>query len=232
MTAMNAMVTETEIVLSMDTLVSKRLPEGNIEPSYFTQKFEILPFAKSIIAGTGSFGVIELAISLARKMLVRDVTTLARILSDYLRDRDNSDLLPGKSTATVYIFGFDKGGKTRAYALRSTADFSVNEVASTDNPNALLKPQPDDKQHLQELTNYVRDSDARIDERFVQIMRKQKEWDDALEDTNENKVGIGGENTLVIIADDFQQVALFKIDIFPDYEEQYKFCLKHVDVKY
>ena len=66
MTALNALIDTDTIILSMDTLVSMKDPKGKTVPQYFTQKFEYLPFAQSVIAGTGVIDVLKKAIKYAR----------------------------------------------------------------------------------------------------------------------------------------------------------------------
>lgn len=228
MTALNALVSKDDITISMDTLVSGRTKEGALTPLYFTQKFHILPSAQSVIAGTGMFDILREAIGLSQKLLVRDVSTLAELISDYLGTRDNSALLPDKGTATIYIFGFDMDQHTHAYALRSGENFNIDEIANYQNPKYILKPQQSEEK-MRVLTEYTQNDNLSLELQFKKIMEQQKKWDDELDASDKCKVNIGGENVLISMVSGFQQAAILKIDKFSDYDEQYKYCLRKLN---
>ena len=69
MTALNAEISPNSIVLSMDTLASRKDDNGKTVPSYFTQKFEYYPFTQSILCGTGDFSIIRIAMDESRSIL-------------------------------------------------------------------------------------------------------------------------------------------------------------------
>lgn len=221
MTAMNALIEDENITLSMDTLVSTMDENSRIVPSYFTQKFEYLPFAKSVIAGTGNFEVIKQAFEMSRRILACEVDTLSEIISDCFEQLDRDKYgITDTSTTTVYIFGFTDAGETRAYALRSTNNFQAEIVAGTGNNKLLIKPNLMSVEGFAEEIEKANDSDD-LDQSLVDIMRAEKKYDDERDD----KVGIGGENIRLVLGNDSNVAICGKIDTFDDYLDQYQFAL-------
>ncbi|MBO2724804.1 terminase [Lactiplantibacillus plantarum] len=226
MTALNAMITEDTIVISMDMLVSKLNSVGELVPAYFTQKFEYMPFAKSVICGTGNYNIIQKAIESSRSILAKDVDTFTTFTSEFLITLNKSKYkITDTNTTTVYIFGFDEDGNTRGYALRSTNDFSPDLIAGSDNPSMIFKPD------LSSVPGFSEDMGLVLNEtddikKFIQMMRVEKKYDDQL---TTGKVGIGGENILLIIGDNANTAAIQKIDVFDDYDEQYEYALENLN---
>uniref|UniRef100_UPI00155A2EF0 terminase n=1 Tax=Lactiplantibacillus plantarum TaxID=1590 RepID=UPI00155A2EF0 len=180
MTALNAMITKDTIVISMDMLVSKLNSVGELVPAYFTQKFEYMPFAKSVICGTGNYNIIQKAIESSRSILAKDVDTFTTFTSEFLITLNKSKYkITDTNTTTVYIFGFDEDGNARGYALRSTSDFLPDLIASSDNPSMILKPD------LSSVPGFSEDMGSVLNEtddikKFIQMMRVEKKYDDQL----------------------------------------------------
>lgn len=80
MTAMNALIEDNGITLSMDTLVSTRKKNGKVVPYYYTQKFEYYPFTKSILCGTGDFNVIQKVMNFSKKSCLKKLRLLLSLL--------------------------------------------------------------------------------------------------------------------------------------------------------
>lgn len=220
MTAMNAMIGSDSIILSMDTLVSTYDEDGNIIPNYFTKKFEYMPFAKSVICGTGSSDVIEAAINISRRMLACEVDALAKMLSECLFGLDEDEYhISDAHTSTIYIYGFTEDGTVNAYALRSTKKFECELIADSDNPKTLIKPNFGEE-FLDKANKALEQDDYFM--AFRDVMRIEKEYDNQ---AGKHKVGIGGENTCLIIAKDSNDAIIKKIDTFDDYSDQYQFAL-------
>lgn len=219
MTAMNALVRSDTIVLSMDTLVS--VNDGDrLVPGYFSQKFEYLPFAKSVICGTGNFEITKEVFKFSRTILVCEVDTLLELVFKKLVDLDRNEYSRDESTVTIYIFGFDENGKTKAFSLRSTKNFIPELIADSKNPRNILKPSINNNIYSNRIMGAFNQDDEF--KALVDIMRIQKEYDDTI---STEKVGIGGENVCLLIADNSKVSIINKIDVFDDYQEKYKFCL-------
>ncbi|QLL68639.1 terminase [Lactobacillus johnsonii] len=218
MTALNAEISPNSIVLSMDTLASRKDDSGKTVPSYFTQKFEYYLFTQSILCGTGDFSIIRIAMDKARSILSKEVKTFSLIIRDFLKnniEKVNTD-------TTIYIFGFDEDLNTHAYALRSTDRFDMQEIASYSNPNWILKPK------CEEAIDYLLNGDSNNKIHiFKELMKIEKNIDDK---KIENKVGIGGQNILIdLVVKDGKILSITNIiDEFEDYDKQYKFCLDNL----
>ena len=120
-------------------------------------------------------------------------------------------------TSTIYILGFTKDGKTKAFALRSVNDFDAQVIADEGQACAIFKPDltsADDFFDELEMANKIED----IDERLVNIMRVEKKYDDL----DSYGVGIGGENVRLIFNSGASDARISKIDIFDDYASQYR----------
>lgn len=221
MTAMNAMVEPNAITLSMDTLASRRDKNGDVVPYYFSQKFEYYPFARSILCGTGSFSVIQKAMAFAKKILAKEVNTFTQIISDFLIDNPFN---PNDETSTVYIFGFDEILRPHAFALRSTNNYKIEEIANYNHPNWFVKPAS--KAALDYLDQINSMDTMNL---LKNLMRKEKEIDDA--SSSKEKVGIGGENIVISLMpiNDNLIAAINIIDTFDDYDQQYQYCLDHIN---
>lgn len=221
MTAMNALIENNSITLSMDTLVSRRVKNGEIVPSYYTQKFEYYPFTKSILCGTGDFNVIQKVMAFSKQILSKEVETFTELVNDFLVENHFSE---SKETSTIYIFGFDDDLRPHAFALRSTSNYSREEVAGYNKPNMLIKPASSE---ISKYFESIKNADS--EEMFKKLMRKEKEIDDKASGTT--KVGIGGENILIsVIPYDGKLISVFKtIDVFNDYNDQYSYCLRHIN---
>lgn len=221
MTAMNALIEDNVITLSMDTLVSRRTKNGEVVPSYYTQKFEYYPFTKSILCGTGDFNVIQKVMAFSKKVLSKEVETFTEIIDDFLIENYFSE---SKETSTIYVFGFDNNLRPHAFALRSTSNYHIEEVANYNKPNMLIKPASSEiSKYFESLKNI--DSE----EIFKRLMRKEREIDDRA--SKSTKVGIGGENIFIsIIPYGGKLMSVCKtIDTFDDYDDQYNYCLRHLN---
>lgn len=222
MTAMNALIEDNGITLSMDTLVSTRKKNGKVVPYYYTQKFEYYPFTKSILCGTGDFNVIQKVMNFSKKILSKEVETFTELIDDFLIENHFSK---SKETSTIYILGFDDNLLPHAFALRSTNDYSIEEVANYNHPNFLMKPSSVEISKYFSLLKNTENSD----DLFKKIMRKEKEIDDNT--AQDKRVGIGGENILIsVLPYDGKLMSVCKtIDVFDDYDNQYNYCLKHIN---
>lgn len=221
MTAMNAIIEPDAVTLSMDTLVSTRDKKGNVIPSYFTQKFKFYPFTKSILSGTGDFNVIQKAMAFSESILSREVITYTEMMSDFLFE---NKFHLNKESSTIYIFGFDENLLLHAFALRSTNNYRIEEIANYERPNFLIKP------NYQTALDYLNDlKSENTDDLLIKLMRKEKEID-ATAPLNK-KVGIGGENVVIsLVLNDGKLLSVVKvIDTFDDYDQQYQYCLDHID---
>lgn len=221
MTILNASVAANEIILTMDTLVSNRI-EGSLEPAYFTQKFEYLPFANSIVCGTGNFDILRKIFDLTKNLLVREVDTLAVLVRGYAQ-KEFIDMLDESKygTSTIYIFGFDEQKRTRVYALRSTNGYNLQYIAGFDRPSMILKP--DISNTYKSRLMKVMDQDGY--DSFIDIAKINKEYDDSLADNDKQKVGVGGELVAIVLSANYNEAIVSKIYTFEDYEEQYQFAL-------
>lgn len=221
MTAMNVLIESNAITLSMDTLVSTRDKSGGIVPAYFTQKFNYYPFTKSILCGTGNYNVIQKAMAFSESILSREVITYTEMMSDFLFENKFN---LNKETATIYIFGFDENLLLHAFALRSTNNYEIEEIANYERPNIIIKP---GYQAAINYLNSLRNEDT--DDLLIKLMRKEKEIDAAA--PLNKKVGIGGENVVIsLIPNDGKLLSVVKvIDVFNDYDEQYQYCLDRIN---
>lgn len=221
MTAMNAMIEPNAVTLSMDTLVSRRDKKDGIVPAYFTQKFKFYPFTKSILCGTGDYNVIQKAMIFSENILSREVMTYTEMMSDFLFENKFN---LNKETSTIYIFGFDENLLLHAFALRSTNNYEIEEIANYRQPNFIVKP---GYQTMMDYLNSLKNEST--DDIFIKLMRKEKEIDATV--PLEKKVGIGGENTVIsLTTDNGKLLSVVKvIDTFEDYDQQYQYCLDHIN---
>ncbi|WP_258115631.1 terminase [Levilactobacillus yiduensis] len=217
MTALNALIDTDTIVLSMDTLVSMKDSEGKTVPQYFTQKFEYLPFAQSVIAGTGVLDVLKKSFNASREILAFEVDVLADNISKFLKEDEWVSSLPKELTSTIYVLGFTKDGETKAFALRSTNNFDAQVIAAEGQATAIFKPDLSSTDgFFDELEAANRTED--VDERLVKLMRVEKKYDDL----DPYGVGIGGENIRLVFNSDASDARISKIDVFDDYVSQYQ----------
>lgn len=224
MTILNASVAADEIILTMDTLVSNR-DEENLEPVYFTQKFEYLPFADSIVCGTGNLDILRKVFDLTKSLLVREVDTLAEIVRDYAQKEFTHMLDETKyGTSTIYIFGFDEQKRTRAYAIRSTDGYNLQYIAGYDKPSMILKPDITGAYKSRQIEALNQEGFKS----FIDIAKINKEYDDSLMDSDAQKVGVGGELVAIVLSANYNQAIVSKLYTFEDYEEQYQFALNKI----
>jgi hypothetical protein len=221
MTALNAMIQKDLILLSMDTQVSTRT-DGKIGPAYYNQKFEVLPFAKSVIAGTGDYDTIIKAMQITKRLLVRDVETLAEMLRDTLKHEELNE----ERRSTLYLFGYDDVSRIRAFALRSGNSFEIEDLLKEESGILVLKPELENRKEFLDLIE--NDSLDQVIQGFKLTMRKQKMIDEKKDVGDPERVGIGGENILCLIGENFERINMFKIDRFDDYDEQYNLALSNI----
>lgn len=223
MTAFNALLSNGEILLSMDTQVSRYDEKGILVPSYFTQKFEYMPFCKTIVTGTGNYDVINHVFNDVRRMLVKEIDTLADIVADGLAKLDYSEFQLDKSTATIYLLGYTASNETKAYAFRSTQGFAKTVVAKENQEQLFIKPNLFDVEGFKtEIDNALELDD--ISEQFVELMKIEKKYDEL----TDNPVGIGGENIVIAVSNEADNATILKLDVFDDYQEKYQMALDYI----
>lgn len=152
----------------------------------------------------------------------KEVETFTELIDDFLIENHFSK---SKETSTIYILGFDDNLLPHAFALRSTNDYSIEEVANYNHPNFLIKPSSVEISKYFSLLKNTENSD----DLFKKLMRKEKEIDDNT--AQDKRVGIGGENILIsVLPYDGKLMSVCKtIDVFDDYDNQYNYCLKHIN---
>jgi hypothetical protein len=115
---------ENQVCVATDTLATS----NNGTPRYFTNKAQILPHLKMIVAGTGAAGFMDRWIAGINNIPVRGIDHLDYLATAHLPDAWGGFKLqisiPDNLTTTIYHFGFSEvTGVIHAYAYRSDNGF-------------------------------------------------------------------------------------------------------------
>ena len=125
MTALNFVLSEDTVIISMDTLSSRAVDHG---PHKFVSKIFPLPHMNCVICGTGNMGAILDWFCFVEKNIVAngiyqlDLLTSQTIIP-FMDDHN------GENSCTIYQFGLhETDNKFHGYAYRSTNKFSSEEI--------------------------------------------------------------------------------------------------------
>ncbi|MBP1154835.1 MULTISPECIES: hypothetical protein [unclassified Paenibacillus] len=204
MTALNFILTEQEIVVSMDTLASRE----DKEPFKFVSKIFPLPHIRTIMCGTGNLELLlNWHIIIQTKIVSRDIEYVDRYATQFLRELDSK--YPDELSATVYHFGYsEKEDKLKGYAYRKEKQFESELMVYGIGTKPPLET---------ELVYTIFDNNDNYDKALIEMMEEQKRRDDI---KTEDKVGIGGEIQMCVMNTNFFTIAI--VHRFADYEETYR----------
>ncbi|SCP99552.1 hypothetical protein [Anaerobium acetethylicum] len=217
MTALNFLLMEDMVSISMDTL---SLSMENRMPYKFVSKFVHLPQMNCVICGTGNMlAIIHWIAYVQERMAANGIYQLNLLTSQRLKEFMKREVVNAELSTTIYQFGLSElDNNFHGYAYRSTNNFESEEIAygiGVKPPEVFIE----NGTLNMELIGF---DGNHIEESFIRIMEKQKERDDMLPE----KVGIGGCVQLIILT---RGGAITKtINVFDDFEEQYTFVCKQL----
>lgn len=213
MTALNFITDENYIAVSTDTL---SLSAENYQPYKFLDKAFLLQQMNCIIAGTGNMKAILHWVAYVREFAYANgIDWLNKIARRSLPEVMHHEVVSDEVTTTIYQFGLSETDNYfRSYAYRSTNSFESEEIAY----GLGIKPpdvfDTDDKRKLA-LAEFDDSTQEALESSFVNLMCKQKEYDDSL--PKRQRVGIGGKIQLLLMGRD---LTLSKcLYAFPDFED-------------
>lgn len=211
MTALNYVLTDNEVILAMDTLVTKNFDKT---PYKMATKFVPIPHMNCILCGTGNFEAIVDWFSFIQKNIVGNGIYQLNKLTQQALPKFMEEHNDNFST-TIYQFGLDEVEDIfKGYAYRSTSNFQSEELKKAIG----IKPSDGfmDSGNIN-LSSYISENDT-VDEILTKIMYKQKEYDENLK--VEERVGIGGIIQIVNLRKNSFSINNYKY--FDDYEQTYK----------
>lgn len=213
MTALNFITDQNYIAVSTDTL---SLSAESFEPYKFLDKAFLFQQMNCIIAGTGNVLAVLHWVSFVReKAYANGIDWLNRIAEESLPKVMEQEIITDEATTTIYQFGLSETQNCfRGYAYRSTNSLKSEEIQY----GLGIKPtdafDTDDKLELA-LAEFDDSSQEALESSFVNLMCKQKEYDDSL--PKRQRVGIGGKIQLLLMGRD---LTLSKcLYTFPDFED-------------
>lgn len=201
MTALNFWLLPDQVYVCCDSLAV--LPESK-EPHIFCSKLFLLPHARSVVCGTGSFQLVQDWFAFANsRILASDVDALSANSEAGLQDVASAH--PEDQSSTIYQFGWSlERAAFRGFVYRSTTYFSQEEFPM----NAFgLKPQTQfDWGAPTTLPSII--------EKFRDLVIQQRREDLALPQSD--RVGIGGQVYLAYMIPEITQLVC--IHQFEDYD--------------
>lgn len=211
MTALNFILSDESVIISMDTLSLNALTH---KPHKYVTKFLPLPHMNCVICGTGNMGAIIDWFSFVEKNIVANGIYQLNLLTqqvicDFMNEHN------GENSCTIYQFGLHEiDNKFYGYAYRSTNEFNSEEI----NKGIGVKPPDAFINKSGELDfNDINTNNSSIDDLLYEIMLKQKIYDDT---RNENdRLGIGGIVQVLYLTKD--NIVIKNYKYFDDYEEKH-----------
>lgn len=214
MTALNFVLMENLVAISMDTL---SLRQDVKTPYKFVSKFCHLPQMNCVICGTGNMGAIIRWIAFVQERIAANGIYQLDLLTqstypEFMKNETVSDDL----TTTLYQFGLSElDGLFHGYAYRSTSKFKSEEIVygiGVKPPDVFIS---DTALDMGKVNFSLED----IEKSFISIMEKQKKHDDEL--PIENRMGIGGHIQMIMLTESGTITKSLKP--FDDFEEQLDF---------
>ena len=218
MTALNFILRDEGVIISMDTLA---LSAKNKAPFKFVTKFFSLPHMNCIICGTGNMQAIIDWFGWVQKNIVANGIYQLNELSkksmyDFMKD------INGDNFCTIYQFGLHEvDNKFHGYAYRSKSKFQSEEIKQ----GIGVKP-PDAFMTMDgsmDLAPYMPDG-ASVEDILINIMEQQKEYDSFLPIAE--RLGIGGIIQIVYISKDSIIIKNYKY--FDDFESTHEEILSNL----
>ncbi len=202
MTALNFVLQENQVCLTMDTL---SLSADGREPLAYVTKFVVLPHLQLIVAGTGHGKILSEWYALARcSVIATDIEHLNQYASDAINEIAINQEFNEMNT-TIYHFGYSENRERFiGYAYRSKNNWVSEELKE----GIGIKPP----------IKYDFGEDFELPSSFVELMISQRELD--LGQPFEERVGIGGDIHFVVMNRDYINIS--KCHRFPSYEEDYQ----------
>lgn len=219
MTALNFILQDDGVIISMDTLA---LSAGNKAPFKFVTKFFPLPHMNCIICGTGNMQAIIDWFGWVQKNIVANGIYQLNELSkkamyDFMKD------INGDNFCTIYQFGLHEiDNKFHGYAYRSKNNFQSEELEQ----GIGVKPTDAFKtvNGGVDLSPYMPEG-ASVEEILINIMERQKEYDSCL--GIDERLGIGGIVQIVYLGRD--SIAIKNYKYFDDFEATYDEILSNLE---
>ncbi|WP_340031137.1 hypothetical protein NSQ20_25520 [Paenibacillus sp. FSL K6-1122] len=203
MTAINVVFDKNQLILSMDTLVSRSFSRV---PMKFTTKILLLPHLNSVICGTGNLDLLhDWYIYIQRKLISRDVEYFSDVATECLIELNEKH--PKEATSTIFHFGYSEAESVfKGYLFKSEENFEKRDIPY----GTLLKPHADFDVYQEYEEN------GNLQQTFIRLMELQKTNDDRLET---GWAGIGGEIQLLFMKKD--SIKLDTVHRFEDYESHF-----------
>lgn len=206
MSALCFQVEPDRVSVATDTLA---LLESGRTPKQFTKKAFAVPHMQCIVTGTGIMQVLHrYYMNLLDGVVATDVDQLNDIAPKVLSQiSKNVDPPEGLST-TIYHLGYSESEQQYvAYHLHSGYDFQPRRI---EQPRSFKPADPKAKQGI--------DRNAEFPDMAVQVIKNLKEIDD--DRPNEERLGIGGEVQLRVMAGSPPETEIQHLHRFDDYESQ------------
>lgn len=219
MTALNYILGEQGVIISMDTL---SLMMEDKQPFKFVTKFFPIPHMNCVICGTGNLdAIINWFVFVEKSIMANGIYQLNELsvqeMPNFMKKYNGNNL------CTIYQFGLHEiDNKFHGFAYRSTNNFQSEELAYSIG----IKPQNAFSQDdFKSILTEIQDQTISLDDVLVKIMHRQKEYDDSLD--LKNKIGIGGIVQILALAKDNIQIRNYHY--FDDYEKTGIQILDHLD---
>jgi len=213
MTALNFILAEDQVIISMDSLSSNE----NANPFKYTTKIFPLPHINTVVCGTGSLQlVLKWFCYIQEKVLAENINVINREAPEALPILEKET--GHEVDSTIYHFGIDSHSKKFVgYAFRKNNNYRIEKL---DNGIGVRPPDA----VLEKISNNQYSAND-LPELFIKIMKDQREFDNSGED----KVGIGGEIHMLIMTENKQ--LMWTSYRFDDFEAMYDEMLNHCDKK-
>jgi len=219
MTALNFILQDDGVIISMDTLA---LSAENKAPFKFVTKFFPLPHMNCIICGTGNMqAIIDWFGWVQKNIVANGIYQLDELSKKALRDfmkNANSD-----NFCTIYQFGLHEiDNKFHGFAYRSTNNYESEEIKQ----GIGVKPADAFKtvDSGTDLSPYM-PAGASVEEFLTRIMKQQKEYDSLL--GVEERLGIGGIIQIVYLNRDSMVIKNHKY--FDDFDATHEEILSNLE---
>jgi len=161
------------------------------KPFKYATKIFYLPHLQTIVCGTGSFDmVIDWYVLVQKNVVARNILYLNEIAPAQLRDMSKRLGLPNELSSTIYHFGFlEEENRFVGYVYRSAKEYASEQL-----PYSVGFKPPDGIQQEVVLKDVL---DKGLPKGFVDLMKRQKEIDDAK--PIQERLGIGGEVYFMVL---------------------------------
>ncbi len=201
MTALNYLLTENCVIISMDTLTSRDYKT----PLKYSSKIYPLPHLNSVLCGTGSHSLIINWFShIQGRILAKDIHGINEIAESELPILNGED----KFDSDIYHFGYDiVTKKFVGYVFRESNKFKVEKLPYT------MGIRPSKKEIVQNIAENKYKSDPVLN--FIELMKDQKK----AEKLDGNISSIGGEIHILVLREDEQ--TMWVSHRFDDYDSMY-----------